>query len=399
MSMLFALLVVATFPTLYFDWRYYQSSFREEIPIVRPPMPMHCFYNAVNLSYIHETCYGHQDWPSEGPFVSGLFAMAFLIISYTTRLVKLFGASSTFFRRNVRVQSGRLLKRLLSLLLQTLDIVTFRKFGPVPWFFLVECPLITIYMNCRLAVDLYASMLSDIVGLLFGCIVALHRLIQLKRRETAILGHQGQLYVAEKSASTIHDAAPWGFGQLLPLARLVTPIFTVGQVFMQNQLTAGGICSNNNGHVHQIHPSAETKVSDRDYRRRSLASVSRESDNRRRRFYHMAEKDLSWTQAWVPTATRSVGITALFMLATVYRLLTGVPEYLQDVFSDLIVIAIGFALSLPVSWAPVSVGAVLTGWKGKRLNWMCCCFTAASMSATGWNYYHAIRFWEQSWAM
>lgn len=393
MTILFVFLLVATVPTLYFDWRYELGRpFTYKAARIRPPVRMSCFYHFETLKYIHKTLYdGPASDEDEGPFSNGLFALAFLTISYSTRVVKLYRTSSDFFRKRLRCRAGRIVRGAMCLFVRALDMVTFRLIGPAPWFFLVECTFVGLYTNCQIAFDLYASVLSDIASLCFGFLLVINRIMSVKLAERLYL-RDGNTYDPSTENSTgfghmfsgmsrdiVDDQNPdtvLDFGQLLPLALLVAPIFSIVQCFTQkpclepiiSPLSAGIHMNLRDSSVNNHEDKANEEWS-------SLRALRLRKDWRLK---YLLELKGCWKRRWLPNVVLASCSGAFVLLGQLYRTLTA--KSTGKMSTALMCLLFNMILTVMASGAPAYVCAVLTGWRRQHIAWLCWIYTTLAVA-------------------
>jgi hypothetical protein len=385
MTILFLLLLVAIVPTLYFDWRYVVSDRLMEggwpdYPLkVHPSIPMHCFYDISTIRRIHSALYD-QDYGTidGGPFVNGLITILFLVGSYSTRVIKLFRTSSAFFNDQVRARSARILKNILCFFVRALDLVTFHAFGAGPWAFLVECPLMAAYVNCRVVVDIYASTLSDIIGLYFGCAIAIHRLFLVKRNES-------RLKVVELG---MDDADDLDFGQLLPLALLIAPVIAFIKPFL------GAKSSDLRDHsAHDITPSESSECQESPQSDGTLTthvilmSPTEKTEDRQTRLRHLLEVTTLREPSWYILTVISILMGMLLFLTSIYLVLVGETDS-DSVSRDMMALVTFIMLAIPICM-PSLVCAVLVVWQRRGTQWISWAYLAIVATTITWNFYRA----------
>jgi hypothetical protein len=150
MAVLFILLLVALFPTAYFDWESDGSW-----SMARAGDFARCFFNVnfVDLSVSSEGVFGATGAPL-------ILNMAVLVSTYTARMVKMSQRAARFLHRNARGKMRKIGGRVIrftsrgvptrSPRLDTLRI------------FLVIQPMASLLLTARLYADFYASTASDI---------------------------------------------------------------------------------------------------------------------------------------------------------------------------------------------------------------------------------------------
>lgn len=151
MSCLFILLLVALFPTAYFDWHL------TSIPTAYPQSYARCFFDVAVATK-------RMRVDEEGiPSTTGLgmvTSMILVIFNYVTRLVKVSQSWSQWVRVNARQKAAKTVKRLVRRVVwRRLD--GYPKSGAL-WDQCILYPLIAAVITARIYANFYASMFSEI---------------------------------------------------------------------------------------------------------------------------------------------------------------------------------------------------------------------------------------------
>ncbi|KAK8121245.1 hypothetical protein PG999_005365 [Apiospora kogelbergensis] len=117
MSVLLIMLLVATFPTLFFNWAERDGFYTS--PLTKPNSPAVCYYNvnyAIQLRNSRPSQF--KGLKNSNQFQSAVFSMFLLVFGFASRLVKLFGPLSRTFsvltREPLSAMSQNLLRKISS---------------------------------------------------------------------------------------------------------------------------------------------------------------------------------------------------------------------------------------------------------------------------------------------
>lgn len=372
---LLILLIVATVPTMYFNWHTngIYDILGPSASAAQPATPMRCFYNHETRHFMHEKTFGHPNKPlkfaATRAFQNVLISLIFLLSSYVTRVIKLFNSSSTFFRDQVRGKLGYQLRKFFGWILRMFDAMTRHTINPEPWFLLVESPILTIYFFFRVLLDIYASVLSDVGWLYGGTFIGLWRLIVEKQSETDFVD-DGEDFAQE---DRLMD-----FGQLLPLMLLASPIIATIGTFSHRSVSDAAI------------PSQRMRVveglENEDQQAKAIAEAGRNPDNvttttalqapllqdrknRWNRLHFVLEDEKYWAAPWFPSALFTICMAELCIFLVVYINLIISYGVRTVFFQGLLAIS----SMLPLSSLPIQIGIAMRGWRPKivaRICWL-----------------------------
>lgn len=228
-TILFVLLFAAAVPLVFFNWDNIFSVSQGNPTIFAVQVaPLRCYLNPSLRSQLAKD---FEAWPFEGftvAFMTTMASLSYLLLSYTIRMVQLFQPRwSVTIRLTVGARS--ITRKVLAWVLRWTDKITRHKIGPKPWFLFLESPLLATYAIPRMMTVLLSSALSDLSGVVFGCLLGISKLVREKQRE--------RLYTKEGDGNQNRLT---GFGQLLPVVLLLSPLITVVQSFRHRARTQQG---------------------------------------------------------------------------------------------------------------------------------------------------------------
>jgi hypothetical protein len=331
-------LIIATIPTFFFKWDMESDETWSTIPAL-------CFLDQSKRSSMKN----EQPFNliTSRNFVSALASLLYLVISYVTRIVKLFKPVSLFIRKTAVAPIGHLARATIAFVLRWLDEATRRKLGARVWFLWVETPVVAAYSLARLLLLIYASAFSDLIGIYFGCLLGLSKLQTLRDREQSLTGRE------PGDSNKLK-----GFGQLLPVLLLVTPIITIGQGFA---------CQESDGNdspvITEVYPRDETPKG-------HLYSLT--STKRWTRLECLLTQNLP-AFPWFFPAAFGVLIGEFSALVTLYHLMAWDPKTFHSIRGSSMFLLWGhteLAYVLPMALASVLVGIATAGWTPRAAKWI-----------------------------
>ncbi|KAI3316878.1 hypothetical protein HD806DRAFT_541764 [Xylariaceae sp. AK1471] len=228
MTILLATLVAAMAPTttaVQFD-KYYGP---------QPSTPAKCFYSkSIRDALYQEGNINKGAITQTGAFQITTISIIILVLSFVTRLLKLFETTSRFVRDQIRARISRFLRKVFKVyIIARLDPRN-RRSGFRFRIVLLENPLLACYMFLRIFADIYASVFSDVSWVLLSAIFGTK---QLAAQRSSL-----------EEPDNISD-----FGQILPIVMLVAAVLTIRQSFMSGRkpplpaLSTNGSTSLNGG--------------------------------------------------------------------------------------------------------------------------------------------------------
>lgn len=317
--------------------------------------------------------------------------LLYLLLSYVTRMVQLYSSATDSFRGTLPSKLGPIFVRSSSACLRWIDKLTFYKMGPRFWFFFIESPLVALYyLVLHIVVLLLSSVLSDLSGLYFGCMIGLFKVILHKNRELD--------WTHSNPGDTIKVA---GFGQLLPLLLLSGPIIAAVQAFRDS--TADN--KNNNNQQNAVTPILNRQADARQNSERWLPSL--QDHKRWKRLGALALDEKHRLAAESPIAVFSVGIGLLYFFLAVFTwiatsnlrhsigwlvplLLPVQPLVCSALIAQVIVMTIGWKPKAfkRACWS-VSIGTTMA----YAISWILMVYEAAQLGQG------LISFFQQSWTL
>lgn len=383
---LLILLIIATVPTMYFNWHdngIYDLLSRPA-SAAQPATPMRCFYNHQTRHFMHEKTFGHPNQPlkfaATRAFQNVLISLVFLLASYVTRIIKLFNSSSTFFRDQVRGRAGYFIRKLFGLILQKFDAITGHKIGPKPWFLFFESPLLTVYLTFRVALDIYASVLSDVGWLYAGTLIGLWRLVVEKQSELEFIEDEGEFAKEDQLMD---------FGQLLPLMLLASPIVATIGTFSHRTVSDAAIPSQRIRVVEGLDDENQQAKAIADSTRNAAHNAIEvalqqpslaDKKNRWNRIHFVLEDEHYWAAPWFSSALFTMAMGELSIFLVVYINLV-ISYGVRTVFFQGLLAIVSI---LPLSTLPIQMGVALRGWDGKIVSRLCWGVTALIAGTNIW---------------
>ncbi|KAK9421105.1 hypothetical protein SUNI508_05953 [Seiridium unicorne] len=179
----------------------------------QPATPAVCFFNyEVADALFREGDINQGSITKTGAFQIGTVAFLILLLSFATRLVKLFETSSRFVRDRIRAPIARVLRGVLSRFITIgIDRQNMAAMFRIRLFFF-ENPALAIYLFLRICMDIYTSALSDVSWLLLSALFG-----------TIQLGIQ---------RSSVARVEEFDFGQVLPVMLLGAAVLPIRQAFV-----------------------------------------------------------------------------------------------------------------------------------------------------------------------
>ena len=329
------MLLVATIPTLFFQWHLESNPCPAVVPVLRYADPV-----------IRSEVIGASRFAllQSANFVGTVASLLYLIFSFITRVTKLSDSVCMLIRQKAVSSLGRMIRVLTATALRSLDRLTRHKIPPRLWYLGIETPLVTAYSTVRVLILIYSSALFDLTGVYFGCMVALYRLIRHKKDEDSI---------AEPESS-------FGFGQLLPVLLLITPIIVMCQSF--NYPASGADTSQIETQEVRRCPEPEPKG--------YLLRLQHE-ERWKRLEYILSNGSVSKT-VWFSPAAFGIFAGLLHLLRLIYTRLTN--ELFATNSLLIWILANELNAFVPLAMASVVVGVATAGWEkrpAKRVAWVC----------------------------
>ncbi|KAK8128867.1 hypothetical protein PG984_009975 [Apiospora sp. TS-2023a] len=223
MFCLVIMLLVATVPTVFFNWNTrLDDSSSSPYTAADPESAAVCFLNLnYGVQHFNDRVKSKSDGPSEYPyrrigyedlqhthkFQTTIFSVVMLVFGLTTRSVKLFGPLSRSFSKFLREPVSTISQEYLKKVAQRQS----KKHGGL-WKDVFITPALAMFMTLRLTVVLAGSMLAEVYWLL--CLVLWGTFNLLSSRESI-----PQDIVLEESQ--------WTFGQILPVLLLGGPFVAI----------------------------------------------------------------------------------------------------------------------------------------------------------------------------
>lgn len=199
-----------TYDSDVWEWKYGQQSISEPI---KPPSPFF-MDTAIICAW---SCGEMGPWPADT-----IIAVTLISLGYLARCIRIIPHAASFWRRRVITPSGALLASTF------LRIAERRKASPGPLKRTVYSALLfatcTIYLNCRVLVDIFGSLFSELYWL-----------------SLLLFWGASKLVVWRIVSPTSQYENNWGFGQVLPLFLLLAPFAAIPELYISyGQLTKGG---------------------------------------------------------------------------------------------------------------------------------------------------------------
>ncbi|KAJ5171285.1 uncharacterized protein N7500_004068 [Penicillium coprophilum] len=157
-------------------------------------------------------------------YISMIVSMLLIVLGFVFRVMKLYRVLSVGFIQNVRFQISAYVRRLLRVVYLWCcpkhHIPGLRR-G------LIYRPLLALFLSTRLLMDLWSSMLLEVLWLLVAFSWGIMRLMTLLQ-----VTHE---MFFEAFTVSENDNSQWGFGQVVAVFLLIVPLITFVEAFGQDE--------------------------------------------------------------------------------------------------------------------------------------------------------------------
>ncbi|KAK3942863.1 hypothetical protein QBC46DRAFT_255481 [Diplogelasinospora grovesii] len=208
MMILLMLLFVAEIPTAFFDWS--SDAGESGASAAWPSSYARCFFDLPTAQARFDALHGSGSVSSTDAGVSVIFSLLLLIFSFSTRVIKVSSTMSYIVNTNIRAKLSTWLQEKLR------HLASHPWSGSTEpgsrryhfWSSMLVRPLVAGFLLCRLYVDLYSSMMSEVYWLWVSAI-------------------WGIMHISMTRSSAQPDESALTFGQILAIFLLVLPLMPI----------------------------------------------------------------------------------------------------------------------------------------------------------------------------